>query len=133
MYCIIIAIILAIASFCRICSGYDAGTGLAGLFIAVIIAGYEVCPNVIEVVDKSVDLEKRVDIRKKYGIPTNKKVFVYGGNLGKPQGIPFIIDCLKAEKDNNDVFFLMFLGVSCVLICSLNPHFLPNEHGPPFY
>lgn len=47
MFCIIFAIIIAIASFCRICSSYDAGTGLAGLFIAVIIAGYEVCPTVI--------------------------------------------------------------------------------------
>ena len=47
MFCIILAIIIAIASFCRIFSGYDAGTGLAGLFIAVVIAGYEVCPAVI--------------------------------------------------------------------------------------
>lgn len=47
MFCIIFAIIIAIASFCRICSGYDAGTGFAGLFLAVIIAGYELCPAVI--------------------------------------------------------------------------------------
>lgn len=47
MFGIIFAIIIAIASFCRICSGYDAGTGLAGLFVAIIIAGYELCPNMI--------------------------------------------------------------------------------------
>lgn len=47
MFYIIFAIILAIASFCRICSGYDAGTGLAGLFVAFIIVGYELCPTVI--------------------------------------------------------------------------------------
>lgn len=47
MFCIIFAIIIAIASFSRIFSGYDAGTGFAGLFIAVVIAGYEVCPAVI--------------------------------------------------------------------------------------
>lgn len=39
-------------------------------------------------------------IREKYGIPTDKIVFLYGGNLGKPQGIPFLIECLKdVSKD----------------------------------
>lgn len=66
----------------------------------------EVCPNAIEVVDKSVDAETRVAIRNKYGIPANKIVFVYGGNLGKPQGIPFLIRCLK-EQHNDQVFFLI--------------------------
>ena len=37
----------------------------------------------------------------------DKRIFVYGGNLGKPQDIPFIIECLKAEKDNEKVFFLI--------------------------
>lgn len=47
----------------------------------------EICPNSIEVVDKSVDIEMRKIIRLKYEIPLDKTVFVYGGNLGKPQGI----------------------------------------------
>lgn len=67
----------------------------------------EICPNSIEVVDKSVDDETRNEIRSKYGIPLDKKVFVYGGNLGKPQGIPFLIDCLKTQEDNKDVYFLI--------------------------
>lgn len=67
----------------------------------------EVCPNVIEVVDKSIDVEKRLDIRKKYGIPTDKKVFVYGGNLGRPQGIDFLIKCIGSQKDNADIFFFI--------------------------
>lgn len=66
-----------------------------------------VCPNSIEVFDKSVDSETRDIIRKEYGIPLNKKVFVYGGNLGKPQGIPFLIKCLTASKDIKDAFFLI--------------------------
>ena len=44
----------------------------------------EVCPNSLDVIDKSVDVESRKQIREKYGIPLDKKVFVYGGNLGKP-------------------------------------------------
>ena len=46
----------------------------------------EVCPNSIEVVDMRVDSATRSEMRRKYGIPLDKKVFVYGGNLGKPQG-----------------------------------------------
>jgi glycosyltransferase involved in cell wall biosynthesis len=67
----------------------------------------EVCPNCIEVIDKSVDGETRRQIREKYGIPLNKKVFVYGGNLGKPQGIPFLIECLEKCKDIEGAFFLV--------------------------
>lgn len=67
----------------------------------------EVCPNSIEVIDKSVDRETRNSIRIKYGIPLDKKVFVYGGNLGKPQGIPFLIQCLCKCKDIDDAFFLI--------------------------
>ena len=67
----------------------------------------EVCPNSIEVIDKSVNESTRNQIREKYKIPLDKKVFVYGGNLGKPQGIPFVIKCLKKCQDIEDVFFLI--------------------------
>lgn len=67
----------------------------------------EVCPNSVEVIDKSVDEKTRNEIRNKYDIPTDKKVFVYGGNLGKPQGIPFLIDCLKDCSRIDEAFFLI--------------------------
>ena len=67
----------------------------------------ELCPNCVEVVDNSVDSHTRIIIREKYGIPLNKKVFVYGGNLGKPQGIPFLIKCIKRCSIIEDVFFLI--------------------------
>lgn len=67
----------------------------------------EICPNCVEIVDMSVDEKTRVEIRKKYGIPVEKKVFVYGGNLGKPQGIDFMIECLKSQEKNENVFFLI--------------------------
>lgn len=67
----------------------------------------ELCPNSIEVVDKSITDDQRVMLRIKYGIPLNKKVFVYGGNLGKPQSIPFIIDCLKNCQSIGEAFFLI--------------------------
>lgn len=67
----------------------------------------EVCPNCIEVIDKSVSEEKQIEIRKKYNIPLDKKVFVYGGNLGKPQGIDFLIKCIHEQEHNEKVFFLI--------------------------
>lgn len=67
----------------------------------------EVCPNSIDVMDKSVDAKTRKRIRAKYGIPEDKKVFVYGGNLGKPQGIPFLIECLRKCENTEDAFFLI--------------------------
>lgn len=67
----------------------------------------EVCPNSIEVVDMRIGQAERDAIRNKYGIPLDKKVFVYGGNLGKPQGIPFLIECLKSQEQNPDAYFLI--------------------------
>lgn len=65
----------------------------------------------------SVDDEERKAIRAKYGIPTDKMVFVYGGNLGRPQGIPFIIECLKRCSDMKNVFFLIIgSGTEYVLL-----------------
>ncbi len=67
----------------------------------------EVCPNSISPRDMTVCAEDKGEMRKKYGIPNDKTVFIYGGNLGKPQGIPFLIKCLESQKDREDVFFLV--------------------------
>ena len=67
----------------------------------------EICPNSVEVIDRSVSDKEKQAIRKKYGVPNDRIVFVYGGNLGKPQGIDFLIECLKKEKDNQNIFFLI--------------------------
>lgn len=67
----------------------------------------EVNPNSIEVVDSNVsDAEKR-EIRKKYGLPIDNPIFIYGGNLGKPQGIDFLIQCLQANLHREDCYFLI--------------------------
>ena len=70
-------------------------------------AKVEICANSIEPQDMRVSAEERAALREKYGIPQDKRVFVYGGNLGRPQGIPFLIECLRAEKENADAFFLV--------------------------
>lgn len=67
----------------------------------------EICPNSIEVLDKSIDVAVRNQIRVKYGIPLDKRVFIYGGNLGKPQGIKYLIDCMRKCQSINDAFFFI--------------------------
>lgn len=73
----------------------------------VCLKNLEVCPNCIDVIDKSVNDVDRKNIREKYGIPLDKKIFVYGGNLGKPQGIPFLINCLKKCQNIDNLLFLI--------------------------
>lgn len=68
----------------------------------------EVAPNSIELIPtSSVSLDDKKDIRKKFGIPEDCPVFIYGGNLGKPQGIDFLIKCLDANAYREDCFFLV--------------------------
>lgn len=70
----------------------------------------EIFPNSIEFFDKSIASAERALLREKYGIPTDQTVFVYGGNLGRPQGIPFLIDCLRASATRENAFFLIVGG-----------------------
>lgn len=67
----------------------------------------EICPNCMDVLDVRLTEQERADMREKYGIPQNKRVFVYGGNLGKPQDVPFIISCLKKCADLSDSYFII--------------------------
>lgn len=46
-------------------------------------------------------------IREKYELPTDKPIFIYGGNMGKPQGIPFLVECMMAVKDREDCHFVI--------------------------
>ncbi len=71
----------------------------------------EVAPNSIELSQKEMEpgLEKaeRFYIRKKYDLPTDKPIFIYGGNLGKPQGIDYLVKCLDANKRRTDCYFVV--------------------------
>lgn len=67
----------------------------------------EICPNSIEVIDMSIGEEERKDVRRRYHIPEDRVVFVYGGNLGKPQDINFMLKCLHSQRRNKNLFFLI--------------------------
>ena len=66
----------------------------------------EVNPNSIEPLKFIFSEEQNKVIRSKYGVPLNKKVLVYGGNLGKPQGLNFLLETIE-KSSNEDVFFLV--------------------------
>ena len=70
-------------------------------------AKVEICPNSVEPLERTITAERRRELREKYGIPQDKTVFLYGGNLGRPQGVPFIMDCLRACKDRQDCCFFI--------------------------
>ncbi len=67
----------------------------------------EVCPNSIDPIDMCVSAEEKAELRKKYALPLDKNIFVYGGNLGRPQDVPFIVRCLKACADVQDICFVI--------------------------
>lgn len=68
----------------------------------------EVAPNSIELLANiSRETAECEAIRRKYGLPINKPVFIYGGNLGKPQGIPFLVECLEANASREDCYFVV--------------------------
>jgi glycosyltransferase involved in cell wall biosynthesis len=67
----------------------------------------EVCPNSIEPVSIIKNDEMKRVIREKYNIPNNKTIFIYGGNLGKPQGFDFLIECIKSNQTNKQVHFVI--------------------------
>jgi len=46
-------------------------------------------------------------MRRKYGIPEDSVVAVYGGNMGKPQGLDFLLDIMTQSKGRKDIFFLL--------------------------
>lgn len=64
-------------------------------------------PNSFELGCMPVSEERKLELRKKYNIPTDQKVFLYGGNLGKPQDIPFVIEVLKNLEASENLFFVI--------------------------
>lgn len=68
----------------------------------------EICPNCIAIRDLEEE-KSGISERGYFGIPVNDVVFVYGGNLGAPQGIDFIIECLK-KNEIQHVGFIVIIG-----------------------
>lgn len=71
-------------------------------------AKVELCPNSYAVhPEDEVESDVNKSVRLYHHLPINKPIFIYGGNMGKPQGIPFLLECLKANKDREDCHFVV--------------------------
>lgn len=65
-----------------------------------------VCPNGIEPTEL-LSAEDKQDIRRKYGLPNDRVIYIYGGNLGKPQGIPFMLSAIMQAANDENAFFII--------------------------
>ena len=68
----------------------------------VCIVHNSIYPHIVELT-----ADEKKSMRDKYGLPQDKKIFIYGGNLGKPQAIPFVIECVKACSGIDDAYFFI--------------------------
>lgn len=66
----------------------------------------EINPNTISPKFINYSSSEKENIKLKYSIPQKKKIFIYGGNLGKPQGLDFLLKTIQETK-RSDVYFLI--------------------------
>lgn len=72
----------------------------------VPVSKVEVNPNTIEPVEFIQSENAKIKIRNKYHLPLDKKILVYGGNLGVPQGLEFLLETIE-NTQRVDAFFLI--------------------------
>lgn len=67
----------------------------------------ELCPNGIIPRERIDCSAARKALHEKLELPEDTVVYLLGGNLGRPQGIPALVDCLRLLKEKKDCFFLI--------------------------
>ena len=70
------------------------------------VSKVEVNPNSITPIYNQYSEKEKVAIRNKYGLPVDSKILIYGGNLGKPQGLNFLLETIQNCTMQN-VYFLI--------------------------
>lgn len=70
-------------------------------------AKIEINPNSIEPDSHLISEDEKKSIRERFGIPEHATSFIYGGNLGKPQGIDFLLEVLNSNKERKELFFVI--------------------------
>ncbi|MEQ9763818.1 glycosyltransferase family 4 protein [Streptococcus sp. ZJ151] len=68
----------------------------------------EVNPNSIEVGPKpKLIIDEKQALKKTFGLPHNQTIFLYGGNIGKPQGITFFKKVLLKNEESPGNHFVI--------------------------
>lgn len=70
----------------------------------------EVNPNSLDLNRINIRNKGRNEVAKKFGFQADDVIFLYGGNLGKPQGIDFLIDIIKYSSLKNINAFFLIIG-----------------------
>jgi len=65
----------------------------------------EVCANSIQPIN-TMKADKG-PLKKQFKIPEEAVTFLYGGNLGKPQDISFVVQCLRKNLNLKDRYFVI--------------------------
>ena len=75
---------------------------------AVVPAKVDLCPNAIEPIEiKPTSDEERSELLGELNIPVDKTIFIYGGNLGKPQGIDFLLEVVTANEKRDNSYIII--------------------------
>ena len=70
-------------------------------------AKVEICPNSVELQERPKEDKEQSRLLKELNIPSSKKIFIYGGNLGKPQGIDFLLKVIEKNEKRKDSYFVI--------------------------
>lgn len=65
----------------------------------------ELFPNTMRI-DDQLKVDKQA-VRAKYELPINRRIFIFGGNLGKPQAIDFLLESIQMLADYKEAYFLI--------------------------
>ena len=82
---------------------------------AIDAAKVEICPNSVKLQERLKGDRKESELLKELNIPASKRIFIYGGNLGKPQGIDFLLKVIEeygiyfVDRDYWNVFQFEFV------------------------
>lgn len=66
-----------------------------------------ICPNAVELKRSPLNPEEKKAIREEFELPQDKTLVVYGGNLGKPQGVYFLEQILIDQEENTKLHFVI--------------------------
>lgn len=69
-----------------------------------------ICSNGIEIRNKPLTDELKLKQKSKWNLPLDKTLIIYGGNLGKPQGLSFLREILYHYKDDLQKHFVISGG-----------------------
>ncbi len=64
----------------------------------------ELFPNTKKILPQKI--ADKLSFKKKYSIPENACVFLFGGNMGKPQYAPLMLKAMKEFNGDKNVFFI---------------------------